>query len=315
MDSLVGIDIGGTNVKIGIVRHGQEFGVVKHASIPFHSQEPPQNFVQRVSDTVKGLITQSGDTVKGVGIGCPGLIAPGPGTILKSPNLPNLVGFPLADAFRKSLAIGCEMQNDANAAALGEVLFGPSKGIRNLILFTLGTGVGGGVICDGHLLQGADNAGGELGHMKVEFNDGALCGCGSKGCLEAYAGAAGISKIARELIDSGGKSSLTPDKLSTKDIAAAARAGDAIAKKAMERVGHYIGRATGVLIDIFNPEKVVIGGGASAAFDLLESGLRAAVAQYASFPETKSRCKIERSAFPDDINVIGAAATYLNLHR
>ncbi|HEV8290596.1 MAG TPA: ROK family protein, partial [Tepidisphaeraceae bacterium] len=218
------------------------------------------------------------------------------------------------DRLQALLGLDVEIQNDANAAALGEFLVGPSKGINNLILLTLGTGVGGGVVADGHLLQGADNAAGELGHVKVEFTNGHPCACGKSGCLEAYAGAAGIGRIAGELMQKK-TGYLGSSHFDTHALADAANAGDPAAQKTFFIVGQYLGRAIANLIDTFNPEKVVIGGGASATMELLRPGIMQAVDEYASFPETLSRVQIERSAFPDDINVIGAAATWLNAHR
>src|SRR5688500_6360539 len=171
-------------------------------------------------------------------------------------------------------------------------------------MITLGTGVGGGVICDGHLLSGADNAAAELGHVKIDFEDNAApCGCGMKGCIEAYAGAGGIARLARQVLGAN-HPTLRDGSLTTREIAEAAKAGDAPARKALERVGEYIGRALSVFIDTFNPEVIVLGGGASAAIEWFRPGIDGALDRYCSFPQTRKRCRIERSAFPDDINVI-----------
>lgn len=317
MQSIVAIDIGGTSVKLGLIQCGEQFQVVKQASIPSQVQDPARVFAQRIAAAVKQLIQESGGpSVVGAGVGCPGLIDPWKGVVRTSPNLPNLPNFPLRDELKRLLGLPVEIQNDANAAVLGEWLFSPaSKGVKNLILLTLGTGVGGGVVCDGHLLVGADNAATELGHLKVEYNHGAPCGCGRKGCVEAYVGAAGITRIAQQKLSSNARTSLKAEKLSTKDIAQAAGQGDAVAADVLRTVGLYLGRGMASLIDTFNPEKIVLGGGASAAIELLRPGIDTALAECASFPFTRDRCKVERSAFPDDINVIGAAATYVNAHQ
>src|SRR3954468_4819821 len=199
MDCLIGIDIGGTNVKVGMIRTGKEFAVLKKDSILTNSGDPPEAMVGRIAEAAKKVAADCGQPAIGVGVGCPGLIDPKSGMVKKSPNLPHLPHFPLRDRLQSLLGFDVEIQNDANAAALGEFLFGPSKGINNLILLTLGTGVGGGVVADGHLLQGADNAAAELGHVKVEFTNGHPCACGKSGCLEAYAGAAGIARIAIDI--------------------------------------------------------------------------------------------------------------------
>ena len=313
--TLAGIDIGGTSVKLGIVRSGQALGVVAQRSIPTRPSDPAEVFARRVADAVLELVGSSGQKITGAGVGCPGLIDPKKGMVTKSPNLPNLPGFPLRDALRARLGVDVEIQNDANAAALGEWLYGPNKGVSNLIMITLGTGVGGGVICDGHLLSGADNAAAELGHVKIDFEDSAApCGCGMKGCIEAYAGAGGIARLAKQVLGAN-HPTLRDGALTTREISESAKAGDAPARQALERVGEYIGRALSIFIDTFNPEVIVLGGGASAAIEWFRPGINRALDRYCSFPETRKRCRIERSAFPDDINVIGAAATYLNLNR
>jgi len=313
MRHAIGIDIGGINTKIGIVREGPPFKVLKQTSIPTQVDDPISVYVRRVAEAVAGLLKECGlKKVNGAGVGCPGLIDPWKGLVRTSPNLPNLKGVRLADKLSGALNLPVRMQNDANAAALGEYLFGSGKKCPNLIVLTLGTGVGGGVICDGHLVVGADNAATELGHLKAEWHNGAPCGCGKTGCVEAYVGAAGITRIAREMLDGGASTILQPDHLTPRDVADAARKGDKTALEVMKKVGHYLGRGIALLIETFNPERIVFTGGTSAAADLMMPGIDDALNQYASFEFTRKRVKISRSKFPDDVNVIGAAAVYLN---
>jgi len=316
MQSVIGIDIGGMSVKLGLIESGDKFQVVKQSSVPTQPSDPAAVFVNKIADGVKALIQDAGNPkVAGAGVGCPGLIDPWKGITRTSPNLPNLTEFPLRDELAKLLGIPVELQNDANAAVLGEWIFSPaSKGVKNLILLTLGTGIGGGVICDGHLLVGADNAATELGHVKADYSSDYPCGCGRKGCVEAYVGAAGITRTAQIMLKSNPGTTLKPDTLTTKDIAQAAGEGDQVAKDILRKTGEYLGRGIAQLIEVFNPEKVVLGGGASRAFNHLRPGIDGGLDQYSSFAFTRNRCKIEPSAFPDDINVIGAAATYLNAH-
>jgi len=316
MQSLIGIDIGGTSVKLGLIEYGDTFRVVKQSSVPTKPTDPPPLFAQTIANGVKALIASAGSPkITGVGVGCPGLIDPWKGITRISPNLPLLKDFPLRDQLSQILNLPVELQNDANAAVLGEWIFSPnSKGVNNLVLLTLGTGIGGGVICDGHLLVGTDNAATELGHLKADYASDYPCGCGRTGCVEAYVGSAGIKRTAQLMLKSGAKTSLTPDNLTTKDISQAADKGDPTAKQILSRTGEYLGRGIAQLIETFNPQKVVLGGGASAAIGYLMPGITTALDQFSSFAFTRNRCKIERSAFPDDINVIGAAATYLNSH-
>ncbi len=225
-----------------------------------------------------------------------------------------MIGFNLKDGLKKATGLTTEIQNDANAAALGEFIFGASKGCPNLVFLTLGTGVGGGVIADGHSVCGADNAATELGHLKAEWQGGPVCGCGRPGCVEAYVGNAGITRTAQQMLK-GAKSILSPDKLTPKDIFDAAEKGDHLAKDIFIKTGYYLGRGISLLIETFNPEKIVLGGGTSGAFDYLMPGIKKALDEYASFPLTRNKAVIERSKYPDDINVIGAAATYVNAQR
>ena len=317
MSHLIGIDIGGTSVKLGLIQYGERFEVVKQIAIPTQAQDPATIFAERIAAAVKGLVADCGNPrVNGIGVGCPGLIDPWQGVVRTSPNLKNMPGFKLRDTLAQLTCLPVEIQNDANAAVLGEWLFSPSsRGVKNLILLTLGTGVGGGVVCDGHLLVGAANAATELGHVKVEYSNGAPCGCGKKGCVEAYAGVAGIRRIANDLIAKGVKTSLKGgENLTTKEISLAAGKGDEVGLQTLFAVGQYLGRAIATFLETFNPEKILLGGGASAAIELMRPGISAGLDESSSFKFTRDMCKIERSAFPDDINVIGAAATYLNSH-
>ena len=316
MQFLVGVDIGGTSVKLGLIQAGEEFRVLRQSAIATRASDPGDILVQRIAVAVGELVRVAGGTVAGVGVGCPGLIDPWAGVVRTSPNIPGLPGFALRDALSRAVGLPIELQNDANAAVLGEWLFSPvSKGMKNMCLLTLGTGIGGGVICDGHLLVGADNAATELGHLKVEYVDGAPCGCGRKGCVEAYVGAAGIGRIARRILAQHPQTQLRMEQPTTRDITLAAERGDPAARQVLETVGQYLGRGIAHLIETFNPEKVVLGGGASAAIEFLEPGIETALDECASFQFTRKRCRIERSAFPDDINVIGAAAVFLNARQ
>jgi glucokinase len=318
MSYLVGVDVGGTSVKLGLIQYGVQFSVIKQTSIPTRPQDAAMVFAERIAAAVKGLVEETPDgQVAGIGVGCPGLIDPWNGIVRTSPNLKNLPGFELRKNLAGLTGLPVEIQNDANAAVLGEWLFSPSsKDVKNMVLLTLGTGVGGGVVCDAHLLVGAANAATELGHVKVEYHNGAPCGCGKDGCVEAYAGVAGIRRIANDLIRKGTKTTLTGGEgLTTRDISIAASQGDEVGKKTLFTVGVHLGRAIATFLETFNPEKVVLGGGASAAIEHMMPGINASLDECSSFAFTRNMCKIERSAFPDDINVIGAAATYLNSHR
>jgi glucokinase len=311
MVCVLAIDIGGTNLKSGLIVVDESVDILHPATVPMNPQAPAEEILLEIAEAARATLKKAETVVQGVGVGCPGIIDQKTGRVIKSPNLPTLNGFPVRKRLQELLGLPVQLQNDANAAVLGEWLFGPNAGVNNLILLTLGTGVGGGVIMDGRLLQGADYAAAELGHICIQPG-GAVCGCGKKGCLEAYVGSAGIRRIAQQFLSQGGDTLLSADTLDTRSIHEAAGKGDAMARAILHQVGERLGQGIGTLIDVFNPEKIVLGGGASAAFEFLQQGIQDGVREYASFPETRERVKILPSDRPNDINLLGAAATYLN---
>jgi len=315
---VLGIDIGGTTTKLALVRAALDgHRIVEQTAVDTRPAEAASEFVRRVAAAAKPLIARSPRAVVGAGVGSPGLIDHRRGVVTLCSNIPNLTGFSLRDELSRELNLPVEVQNDANAAALGEFLFGQGRGTQNLIVLMLGTGVGGGVIADGHLLSGADNAAAELGHVKIDFaDDAAACGCGKTGCLEAYVGINGIQRIARRKLMSAGdrKTKLgIDDDLSTRRLAELARGGgDAIARDVLSEVGAYLGRGIANLIDTFNPEKIVIAGGASATLDLLRPGIDRSLDRWCLFELTRRRAVIERTSIPDTVAVLGPAAVFLN---
>jgi glucokinase len=312
MPTIVGIDIGGTTIKLALVRTGAQHEIVTHGKIDTLAQEPGLNIVARIAQAVQQMLASTGETAIGAGVGCPGLINNKTGIVDTSANLPNFTQFPLAAELQKKLNLPVAIQNDAKAACLGEFQFGASKGCQNMVLLTLGTGVGGGVITGGRLVTGAENAATELGHVKVAYANAPLCACGTHGCIEAFVGMRGVARIATDALASKPNTTLDPARLTTKDLAQAARAGDQTAVQILITVGQYLGRGIAHFIDIFNPEKVVLAGGVSRATDLLMPGIRQSLNQYCSFATTRDRTRIEPTSLPDDINVLGAAAVFLN---
>lgn len=312
MPTIIGIDIGGTTVKLALVKTGAQHQILTHNKIDTGATDPGQQIVARIAAAIREMLKTTGETAIGAGVGCPGLINNKTGFVATSANLPTFKNFPLAAQLQKELGLPVAIQNDAKAACLGEFNFGASKGCQNMVLLTLGTGVGGGVITSGRLLTGADNAATELGHVKIAYTDAPLCACGTHGCIEAFVGMKGVARIATAALAQNPKTTLNPQNLTTKDLAQHARAGDPTATQILTTVGQYLGRGIAHFIDIFNPEKVVLAGGVSRATDLLMPGIKQSLNQYCSFPPTRDRTKIEPTSLPDDINVLGAAAVYLN---
>jgi glucokinase len=301
-----GIDVGGTNIKVLIVSATGR--VLARDSIVTRPAQGPDRAFGRVADCVEGLA--GGRDIAAAGVGCAGLVDMRRGRLLAAPNLKRWENTPLRRIARRHLGVYTTVDNDATSAAWGEYRRGANRGRRHLVFLTLGTGVGGGVICDGSVVRGAGNFGGEVGHIAVT-TDGPRCHCGSRGCLEAYVGTYGLLRRARELtagrrsrylsrwVDEG-------QRLTPRLIMDAARRGDGAGRRVAREMGEHLGVAIASLINIFNPEAVVIGGGVSGSFDLISPHIERVVARRA-FTEAARMASIESSTLGNDATAIGAA--------
>ncbi len=266
-----GIDIGGTTVKIGIFT--VEGDIVEKWEVPTRKENNGESILSDVAESVLAKMEKHGITkeqMKGIGIGVPGPILED-GTVLKCVNLGWGV-FNVAEEVKKLTGItNVKVGNDANVAALGEMWKGGGKGFKSLVMITLGTGVGGGVILNEKILTGSNGAAGEIGHLVMRMEEPDTCGCGKKGCLEQYASATGIVKEAKRALSRvTTPSSLREiESLTAKDIFDHAKQGDALAKELVENLGNYLGLACSHIAQILDPEAFVIGGGVSKAGAIL----------------------------------------------
>ncbi len=276
---VIGLDLGGTNSVFGIV--DANGNVVEQVSVKTAGHGPrPEQYVADCVAALRPIIDKVGgiDNIQGMGIGAPN----GnyyTGCIEFAPNLPWAAdAIPLADMFSKALGIPVAMTNDANAAAMGEMKYGVAKGMKNFIMITLGTGVGSGIVCDGKMVYGSDGLAGELGHVVVEPHNGRQCGCGRKGCLEAYCSATGVARTARQLLMETDRPSLlreTPlDQIESKHVSMAAEQGDILAKEIMDFTGHMLGAACANFACFNSPEAFVFFGGLTKAGDLLMNPIK-----------------------------------------
>jgi glucokinase len=295
MKLYLGIDIGGTNIKIATVSAACE--VFDRGLIETRAPSGAASAFQRIHAAARML---GRDGVEAVGIGCAGLIDERRGVLTASPNLRAWEGSALARLAAKHFSVPVLIQNDATCAAYGESVVRGARG-RNLVFISLGTGVGGGIVVDGHIVRGVSGFGGEIGHMVVDPG-GPLCRCGSRGCLEAYAGSYGMVRTARGLLRGR---RVTP-RLSAWHIFEAARAGEAWARETVRITGEHLGIAIAILLNTLNPGAVVIGGGAAGGLDALDPHLRRAVARHA-FRETIVAARIEPARLGNDAGVVGAA--------
>jgi glucokinase len=308
-DQLVlGIDLGGTDCKFGIV---DARGRVIHSSKnPTHAELGPEGVIDGIASHARNLL--SIHKVKAIGMGVPGPMSSRLGVVFETPNLPGWVNTPAKKMLEDRLQVPVTLNNDANAAAYGEYWAGAAAGIdmECMVLFTLGTGVGGGIILDGKLYVGPDDTAGELGHMCINF-DGPKCGCGSHGCIEAYASATAIRRDVKQALAAGTKTAIhipegAEDDFGAKVVYDAAVAGDEFAIELFRRVGDALGVATATVINILNPNMIVFGGALSNAGDFIFNPLKARVALNA-FKTPAESVQIVRARLGNDAGIIGAA--------
>jgi glucokinase len=301
-------DLGGTHLRVATVdRNGKIY--YRHMQ-PTPKAEKPNEIVQALIEAAHEAERQTaalGGVVTAVALAVPGTVNVAEGVVVKAPNVPCLEGFRLAAALESELDWPVILENDANAAAMGEMWLGAGRGHRTLICVTLGTGVGGGIILDGKLWRGADGSAAEIGHIGVDPFAGVACMCGSHGCLEVYASATAIVRMTREARPRYPNSILhNTEDLTSQKIYQAGHQGDELAIEVFRRMGVYLGIGLASLINVLNPEIVVIGGGLSNGWDLFEKDMHQQVIERA-FPIPARRVKIVRAECGDDAGLLGAA--------
>ncbi len=311
---VLAVDLGGTNLRVAAVTPD---GTVVHrmtASTREHSG--PDSVIEhmaRLCVEVAGAANLAADAP--IGVASPGPLDPVTGVVIFTPNLVGWQNVPLASELSRLTGRATRLANDANCAALGEARFGAAVGYANVVYLGLGTGVGGGVIIDGKMYEGGNGQGVELGHVCVSI-DGPRCSCGAIGCLEAYAAGWAVSHEAELLADSEDGAAILAAagdrKPDARAVIAAARSGDPASLALLARAGRALGAACGAFINIFNPNAVVIGGGLTAAGELLLEPARVALASYA-FRSLREQAAILPAALGDDNGLKGAAAIALDL--
>lgn len=304
---VLGIDIGGTNTKYGLVDNNGQIHI--QGSISTIGHAGPGAFVTALHAEIQKVA--GGIKITGIGVGAPnGNI--NTGEIIFAPNMPWRGIIPLAKLLETAFGVPTILTNDANAAAIGEMKFGAAKGIKDFILVTLGTGVGSGFVANGQLIYGHDGFAGELGHM-IAIRNGRICGCGRKGCLEAYTSATGIVKTAHEWLEAGKESTLSKSATITSEgIYKAAVAGDAMAIDLLGYTGSILGMTLADAVAVTSPEAIIFFGGLAQAGDLLLGHVKNHLeANLLNIYQNK--IKILPSALPgSDSAILGAAALVNN---
>ncbi|HHU3851387.1 TPA: ROK family glucokinase [Streptococcus agalactiae] len=311
---LLGIDLGGTTIKFGILTLEGE--VQEKWAIETNTLENGRHIVSDIVESLKHRLSLYGltkDDFLGIGMGSPGAVDRTSKTVTGAFNLNWADTQEVDSVIEKEVGIPFFIDNDANVAALGERWVGAGANNPDVVFVTLGTGVGGGVIADGNLIHGVAGAGGEIGHMIVDPENGFTCTCGNKGCLETVASATGVVRVARQLAEQyEGSSAIKAaidngDTVTSKDIFIAAEDGDKFANSVVERVSRYLGLAAANISNILNPDSVVIGGGVSAAGEFLRSRVEKYFVTFA-FPQVKKSTKIKIAELGNDAGIIGAAS-------
>lgn len=306
----IGVDIGGTNIRAAIVSPEGELGA--RLRFPTAAQRGPKAVVDDLAGRLREMIAAHGGRIGAVGAGCPGPLSTPQGIVFETPNLPGWDRFPLRDELAARLGLPVVIHNDANAAAWGEFTHGAARGADTVIMYTLGTGVGGDLVIDRKLRIGPDTTAGELGHT-VLVPHGRPCGCGSRGCLEAYASATAVASRAREAIAHGRESSLQslpPQEITSHHVDHAADAGDRLAQEILQEAGFFLGLAAASLVNALNPDLIVYGGGMVNARLWLFPVIEKTIHEYA-FKAPAARVRIAAASLGDDAGIVGAAALAL----
>jgi len=303
------VDLGGTNLRAANIDSSGR--IHEHVKFQTPDSDNAEVIVNAIASAVAHYEAEAGKhaaRIEAVSVVVPGSVHAHTRAIVNAPNVPAIVGFGLAEALEAKLHHPVLIENDANAAALGEMWQGAARGCQTIVCLTLGTGVGSGIILNGQLWRGADGTAGEIGHTSVDPFGGVQCKCGNIGCLEVYASATAIVRMTSEGLATHSGSSLNSfasDKVTAESVAEAAANGDEFARGIFERVGTYLGIAAANIVNTLNPEMIVIGGGVSAAFDLFASAARDEMLRRA-FPVPAARCHIVKAECGDDAGLLGA---------
>jgi glucokinase len=316
---IVGVDLGGTNIVVGALSEDGSNDITIRSE-PTRSQQGAEAVVDRMVSMINGVIddtiARTGAKRKdflGVGVGAPGPLDRERGIVITTPNL-GWNNFALRDVIGERVGLQATLDNDANCATLGEWWLGAARGGKNVVGMTIGTGIGGGLILDGRLYHGASDVAGEIGHTTIDVT-GRRCKCGNYGCLEAYASGPSIAERAREALSGVDDSLLRTivdgqlDRLTAATVFDAAEKGDDTALDVVRETARFLGAGIGNLLNIFNPDVVVIAGGVTQAGESLFGPLRREVRRRAFRPAVEA-CRIVPGSLPGTAGVVGAVATF-----
>lgn len=309
-DLLLGVDVGGTKVAAGLVNADGE--ILSHQRVSMASDGPAERGLQAVLSAIAQVLPDGASAIAGIGICAPGPLDPKTGVILNPPNVPCWRNFPLAEEVRKKYSVPVKVDNDANAAALAETRWGAAKGYKNVFYATIGTGIGTGIILDGKIFHGRTGSAGEGGHVSIDYR-GPMCRCGKPGCIEILASGTAIVRRARERLSSRTKSSLLEiaggraEAITGEMVGQAFSGGDQLATDLLTDTAEMLALWLSNMIDLLDPDVIVIGGGAAALYSPFFDRLRERIPQLTVNPHA-GEIPIVSARYGSDSGIAGGAA-------
>ena len=317
---ILAVDLGGTKIVTALISSRGE--IISRGYNPTLAEEGADAVINRILTTVNSFVSNalsSSYSIATIGIAAAGAIDSEKGLVTDSPNLPGWHNIPLKDMVEKATGIRTFIMNDASAAALGEHIFGAGRGMNNLIYLTVSTGIGGGIIINGRLYSGPSGSAGEIGHTTIDIN-GPRCSCGNIGCLEMLASGKAVAREAKRLIAQGAKTAIIElaegdlQNITAQTVATAAQKGDTLALTIISKAANYLGVGLVNLVNIFNPEMIIVGGGMAKMGNMLLDGARKVVTERA-FQMPAQLVRIVPSQLGDNAGVLGAVAFARELRR
>jgi len=312
----VGVDLGGTTIKLGIVTNTGR--LIKKISVRTEAEKGPKKVIGNIISGINELNSKSKQKIEGIGIGCPGVVTPGKGIVENPPNLPGWAKVNIKKIISQEFKKPVFVDNDANAAAIGELTFGSGKNFKSFVMITLGTGVGGGIVIKKKIYHGDFGAAGEIGHISIDFN-GPKCNCGSYGCIEAYAGNMYLRERVRTELRKHPESKIWKlinndlSKVSPRNVQLAAETGDAFAKSVIDELGVHLGSAFASLCNVLDISVFIIGGGIAGFGKPLFDSIKKTICSRVMAP-IRPRVRVLPAKLKNDAGIKGASALVFH-HR
>lgn len=306
----IGVDLGGTTIKLGIVTNTGR--LIKKISVRTEAEKGPKKVIDNIIGGINELTAVSNYKISGIGIGCPGVVTPGKGIVENPPNLPGWEKVNIGKIIQQEFKRPVFVDNDANAAAIGELTFGSGKNYKSFIMITLGTGVGGGIVINKKIYHGDFGAAGEIGHISIDFN-GPKCNCGSYGCIEAYAGNMYLRERVRTELRKHPESKIWKlinndlSKVSPRNVQLAAETGDAFAKSVIDELGVHLGSAFASLCNVLDVSVFIMGGGIAGFGKPLFDSIKKTISQRVMAP-IRPRVRVLPAKLKNDAGIKGASA-------